>query len=113
MVRRKTMALLGTQPALVPDGQAAQQEKDGVTTEVETVRASESDQNSQPAMSEGKQLHGKAVSKQGSRTDVPKPTLGAVPPQGVAGLPEVDHTSDAADPQATTVPANNKGISFL
>ncbi|KAG8897113.1 hypothetical protein FRC00_004803 [Tulasnella sp. 408] len=107
------MALLGTHPAPEPDSQAAQPEKeDGVTTEVETVRASESDQNSQPAMSGGKQLQGKEVSKQESRADVPKPTLAAVPPQGLAGLPEVDHAPEAADPQATTVPSNTKAVDF-
>ncbi|KAG8897090.1 low affinity potassium transporter [Tulasnella sp. 408] len=113
MVRRKTMALLGTHPTSAPEGQAAHVDKEGgVTAEVETVRASESDQSSQPAMSEGKQLYGKEVSKQGSRTDVPKPTLAAVPPQGLAGLPEVDNAPEAADAQATTALANNKAVDF-
>ncbi|KAG9044583.1 low affinity potassium transporter [Tulasnella sp. UAMH 9824] len=113
MVRRKTMALLGNHPTPATDGQVPQPAKeDGVTTEIETVRASESDQNSQPAMLEGKQLQGKQVSKQGSRTDVPKPTLAAVPPQGLSGLPEVDHTLEAADTQAATAPTNNKAVDF-
>ncbi|KAG8948021.1 low affinity potassium transporter [Tulasnella sp. 424] len=86
VVRRKTMALFSTQP----DPKEAHPEKlDGVTTEVETVRASESDRNShQP----------------------PKPTLAALPSQNLVGLPEVDHGADAVEPQATTSASRNQGV---
>ncbi|KAG8931124.1 low affinity potassium transporter [Tulasnella sp. 417] len=113
MVRRKTMAILGAHPAPEPDSKPTHHEKeDGVTTEVETVRGSDAERNTQPAKSEGVQLPGEGISKQGNQADVPKPTLAAIPPRSPAGLPEVDHSPEHADPQATTVPPSIKAIDF-
>lgn len=112
IVRSKTMGFFGTtQAGAAPEGKPALHDKeDGVTTDVETVRASESDRNSQSAGPKGTRLHGDEISKQGSRADVPTPTLAAIPPQGVKGLPEVDHTLEHDDPQAVTLPSSNKAV---
>lgn len=109
-VRSKTMALFGAHPDL----NAAHPEKlDGVTTEMETVRASESDRNSHQPKSDAVQSHGEIGSNEGNRANVPKPTLAAVPSQNLVGLPEDDHGAEAVEPQATTVASRNQGIMVL
>lgn len=112
-VRSTTMAILGTQTGPTPDTKAAPTEKlDGVTAEVVTLRASNSDRNSHRAKTDPIQFHDEEVSKESSRSDVPKPSLGAVPPQDSV-LSEVTNGSEAADTQVIIVPSGNKGTIML